>query len=345
VATAIVQDLTGNGMQKPPGPPGISRRPVGLAASMKALALSSFEGPPSVIDVAAPKAGAGEVVVLVRAASVNAYDTFLAAGAMKDYLPYEFPAVIGMDVAGVVETVGEGVEGLAPGTRVFGTMGSKPAVHDGTFGEVVAAQAAALAPTPDGVDDAQAGTLGVAGTTALSAVNALEPADGHRMLIVGATGGVGSFAIQLAAARGAHVIASIRPGDEEFVNDLGAAETVDYTADLAASVRERYPDGVDGVMDLVNRDPAAFASLVELARSGGRATSSVGAAGESTEIGGVAVSNSNGNPALLGTLAEMVAEGKLRAPIRRTYPLADAATALQDFTNEHTVGKLVIVVE
>ena len=316
-----------------------------MTAIMRALALTGFDVPPSVIDVPVPEPAAGEVVVRVGAASVNAYDTFLAMGAMKDYLPYEFPAVIGMDVAGVVETVGEDVKGLAPGDRVFGTMGTKPAVHDGTFGELVAAQASALAPTPDGVDDPQGGTLGVAGTTALSAVNALEPAQGDRVLIVGATGGVGCFAIQLATARGAHVIASIRPGDEEFVTDLGAAETADYTADLTATVRERYPDGVDGVLDLVSRDPGAFAALAALAREGGRAASSVGGAGESTQCGGVAVSNVGGNPALLRPLAELVSEGRLRAPIRRTYRLEDAATALQDFTNEHTLGKLVIVTE
>jgi NADPH:quinone reductase-like Zn-dependent oxidoreductase len=312
---------------------------------MKALALAGLGAPPSVMDVPDPDPADGEVLVRMRAASVNPYDVIVAMGGMKDYLPYEFPAVIGMDVAGVVESIGEGVEGFAPGDRVFGTIGSKPVIHDGSFGELVAAQARALAPTPDGVDDNQAGTLGVAGTTALESVNALEPAEGDRVLIVGATGGVGSFAIQLAAARGAHVIASIRPGDEEFVTDLGAAETVDYTADLVATIRSRYPDGVDGVIDLVNRDPAAFASLAGLVREGGRATSSVGGAGENTEIGGVAVSNANGNPALLGTLGGLVADGKLRAPIRRTYPLDEGATALQDFTAEHSLGKLLIVME
>jgi NADPH:quinone reductase len=175
-------------------------------------------------------------------------------------------------------------------------------------------------------------------------VTALQPTQGDPVLIVGATGGVGSFAIQLASARGAHVIASVRPGDEEFVTGLGADETVDYTADLAATVRTRYPDGVAGVIDLVNRDPAEFASLAELVRNGGRATSTVGGAGDRTEIGGVAVWNANSNPALLGTLAELVGEGALRVPIRRTYPLDDAATALKDFASEHSLGKLLIVV-
>jgi NADPH:quinone reductase-like Zn-dependent oxidoreductase len=310
---------------------------------VKALALTGFDDPPAVVNAPDPTPGPGEVLVRVAAASINAYDTFVAMGAMKDYLPYEFPAVLGGDVAGVVESVGEGVEGFAPGDRVFGMVGQKPAVRDGSFGERVAANAAALAPIPEGVDDQAAGTLGVAGTTALEAVNAVEPAAGDVVVVVGATGGVGSFAVQLAAARGAHVVASVRPGDEEFVTGLGAAETVDYTGDLAAIVRERYPDGVAAVIDLVDRDPGEFAALAALARDGGRAASSVGAAGESTRIGNVTVANANGNPGLLGELGAMVADGRLRAPIRRTYPLEDAAQALHDFTNQHTVGKLVIV--
>ena len=294
------------------------------------------------IDVPDPTPAPGEVLVRVAAASVNPYDAFLAMGAMKEYLPYEFPAVIGTDLAGVIEGIGDGVDGFAVGDRVFGTIGRKPSVHDGSFAELAAAQAAALAGTPDGVGHRDVATLGVAGTTALGAIEALGPLEGSKVLIVGATGGVGSFAIQLAAARGAHVIASVRPGDEAFVTELGASETVDYTGDLAATVRERHPEGVDGLIDLVNRDPAAFASLVGLVRTGGRASSAVGGAGEATEIGGVAVANVGGDPSLLPVLGGSLAQGRLRAPIRRTYRLDGAATALEDLTNQHTLGKLLI---
>jgi NADPH:quinone reductase-like Zn-dependent oxidoreductase len=309
---------------------------------IRALALEGFDRPPAVTEVPAPKPGSGEVLVRVRAASVNAYDTAVAMGMMKDYLSYEFPAVIGQDLAGVVEAVGGGVEGFAEGVRVFGTLGRKGVVHDGTFAELSNPQAAALALTPDGVDDQQAGSLGVAGTTAMSAVDVVDPTDGTTVLVVGATGGVGSFAIQLAALRGAHVIASVRPGDEDFVVGLGAAETAEYTSDLATTLRERYPEGVDALIDLVSRDPEAFAALVGSVRPGGRAVSAVGAAGEATEIGSVIVSNIGGDPAHLAPLAELVRAGKLRVAIRRTYPLADAALALADFSNEHTLGKLVI---
>ena len=135
------------------------------------------------------------------------------------------------------------------------------------------------------------------------------------------------------------MIASVRPGDEGFVTDLGAGETVDYTADLIATIRERYPDGIDAVIDAVNRDQGAFAALASLVRDGGRATSVVGGAGESTEIGAVSVSNTGGHPPFLPALADLVVQGMVRVAIRRTYVLEDAVQVLQDFTTQQTPGQ------
>jgi NADPH:quinone reductase-like Zn-dependent oxidoreductase len=309
---------------------------------MRALALESFDVPPAVVDVPEPMAGPGEVLVRIKAASVNAYDVGVAAGFMKDYLPYEFPAVIGSDVAGRIESVGDGVNGFSVGDRVFGMMGARAAIHDGSFAELANPQSGSVSAAPEDLSDVDAGSLGVAGTTAMSAVEAVEPRESARILIVGATGGVGTFAIQLATLRGARVIASVRPGDEEFVMGLGAAETVDYTGDIVVAIRERYPEGIDGVIDAVNRDPDAFAALARVVRGGGRAASVVGGAGESSNIDGVSVSNVGGDAVHLPSLASLAAEGKLRVAIRRTYVLADAAQALQDFANEHTLGKLVV---
>ena len=309
---------------------------------MRALALEGFDTPPAVTEVPEPVAGPGEVLVRVHAASVNAFDVGVGAGYMKDFMPYSFPAVIGSDLAGVIENVGDGVDGLSAGDRVFGMMGMKGAIHDGSFADLANPQAGSVVAAPDGLSDADAGSLAVAGTTAMSAVEAVDPGEGGRVLIVGATGGVGTFAIQLAALRGAYVIASVRPGDEDFVAGLSAAETLDYTGDVAVAIRQRYPDGIDAVIDAVNRDHDAFAALAGVVRDGGRATSIVGGAGESAQIGAVTVSNSGGNPAHLTALADLVVAGKLRIAIRRTYGLADAAQALQDFATEHTLGKLVI---
>ena len=308
---------------------------MGSDTTIEALALEGFDRAPEVIHVPAPQPKGGEVLVRVHAASVNAFDSFVAMGMAKAFMPYEFPAVIGQDVAGVVEAVGDGVDGFGNGDRVFGTIGSKGA-------ELATPLAAALAPTPDAVDHQQAGSLGVAGTTAMSAVDAIDPSRGATVLIVGATGGVGTFAVQLAAARGANVIATIKPGDEDVVTGLGAAETVDYSNDVIGAVRERHPDGVDAVIDLVNRDPGAFGALASLVRAGGRAVSALGGAGGETEIGGVEVRNIGSDPSHLGMLASMIEEGKLTAAITRTYLLSDAAKALADFADLHTVGKLVI---
>jgi len=311
--------------------------------TIRALALEDADGPPTVLDVPAPEPAEGEVLVRVRAASINYYDVFVASGAMSQYgYPYEYPVVLGQDVAGVVEAVGDGVEGFAVGDRVFGSLGNKPVVHDGTFGELSTPNASELARTPDGLEDAAAATFAVAGTTALEALEKIGLGEGEMVLVVGATGGVGSFVLQLAALRGASAITTVRPGDEEFVRSLGAAETVDYTGDLAEEVRLRWPDGVDALVDLVNRDPAVFASLTGLVHPGGRAVSVVGAAGEETRIGEVEVMDSNGNEAHLPTVAGLVVDGKVRAAIQRTYPLERADEALRDFTEQHTLGKVLI---
>jgi NADPH:quinone reductase-like Zn-dependent oxidoreductase len=309
---------------------------------MRALALESFEAAPKVIELPEPVPGPDEVLVRVQGSSVNAYDVGVAMGAMKEYMPYRFPAGVGNDLTGIVEALGEGAEGFSVGQRVFGTMGMKGEIHDGSFAEFATPKIAAIVGAPERLSAPDAGSLGVAGTTAMSAVEAVDPRVGKSVLIVGATGGVGTFAIQLAALRGAHVIASVRPGDEEFVTDLGAAETLDYTQDVVATIRARYPDGVDAVIDAVNRDPVAFATLAELVAEGGRAASVVGAAGEGSQIGRASVSNANGNPAHLTRLADLVMGRKVTVAIRQSYALADAAEALTDFTTKHTLGKLVM---
>jgi NADPH:quinone reductase-like Zn-dependent oxidoreductase len=162
--------------------------------------------------------------------------------------------------------------------------------------------------------------------------------------VIGATGGVGSFVLQLAALRSATAIATVRPGDEDFVRSLGAAETVDYTGNLAEEVRRRWPRGVDALVDLVNRDQAVFAAMTELVRPGGRAVSVVGGAGEASRIGEVDVFGANGDASHLGPLATLVLEDKVRAAIRRTFPLEEAAEALREFTEQHTLGKVLIQV-
>src|SRR5438309_4984521 len=136
--------------------------------------MTAFDVPPAVIDVAEPVAGPGEVLVRVHAASVNAFDVTVAGGFMKDYMRYEFPAVVGVDLAGRIEAAGEGVDGFGIGDRVFGMMGAKGSIHDGSFAELANPQAGSIAAAPDGLSDTDAGSLAVAGTTAMSTVEAVD---------------------------------------------------------------------------------------------------------------------------------------------------------------------------
>src|SRR5207237_9006962 len=133
---------------------------------------------PKMMAVPDAIAGPGEVLVRVGAASVNAVDVAVAAGYMKDFMPYQFPAVIGGDLAGRVEAVGDGVEDFEVGARVFGMMGMKGAIHDGSFGELANPTAASIASAPEGLSDPEAGSPGGARATAEGAGGAVGPGGG-----------------------------------------------------------------------------------------------------------------------------------------------------------------------
>jgi NADPH:quinone reductase len=171
---------------------------------MKAFALNSFDAPPGPRDdLPPPTPEANEVLVRVRASSVNGVDVAIVAGMLKGMFEHEFPIVLGRDYAGVVEQVGASVTRYEAGDGVFGFLPhANPTVHDGTWTELIAApEDISIARKPDGVVFAAAGAAPLAGITALSCVDALEPSEGSTLLVIGATGGVGGFAVQLAKRR------------------------------------------------------------------------------------------------------------------------------------------------
>jgi NADPH:quinone reductase-like Zn-dependent oxidoreductase len=194
---------------------------------------------------------------------------------------------------------------------------------------------------PDGLAVASAGVLGLAGATALAAIDAIDPQPGDTVLISGATGGVGSFAVQLAKARGATVIATARPEAAAYVTGLGADETVDYAADASAAVRAQHPDGIDAIVHTAG-DGVQLATLL---KPGGRIASTIGLTAE--QVGGTSVQvapvMAMPTTDILDRLATAVVKGDLTVPIHRTYQLQDAGRALQDFT-AGKLGKLAIAV-
>ena len=229
---------------------------------MRAFTLDSFEATPGLRDdLPVPELGEGDVLVRIHASSVNPVDAYTAMGALKGMMEYEFPVILGRDLAGVIERVGAGVTRYAVGDEVFGWV-AKTVLHDGTYADYIALPADQFTATkPASIDFVAAAAVPLAACTASIALDALNLAQGDRVLVVGATGGVGSFFVQLAADRGAHVIATALAQDEAYLRDLGAAETVQRGDDVAAAVRQRHGDGVDALFDLVSREPADFAAL------------------------------------------------------------------------------------
>src|SRR5215218_5555658 len=254
--------------------------------TMRAITLESFESDPTLQEISTPQIAPNEVLVRVRASSVNPVDNSIAAGMLKDMVEHEFPVVLGRDFAGVVEQVGSDVSGLSEGDEVFGFVpGMSPAVHDGSWAELIAVPESIATRTPAGVDTASAGAAPLAvdtasagaaplaAITAMRALDALSVSEGDTILVVGANGGVGSFAVQMAADAGATVIAPALPEDEEYLRELGVGEILPREADVAALVHERYPDGIEALLDLVSYAPEGFDTHAEVLHDDGRGAS------------------------------------------------------------------------
>lgn len=216
--------------------------------SMRAFAIDEFGAAGSVREIRIPEPGAGEVLVAVHAAGVNPVDAGYASGAYKDYMEHRLPLVPGVDLAGVVEQVGAGVEAFAAGDEVYGVV-AKPFVGAGSFADYVVVSADTIARKPESLHLAEAAVVPTAGLTALAAIEALDPASGQTIVVIGATGGVGSFVTQIASARGATVVAVTAKAGSDLARDLGAATTIDYESnDVGAELRARYPEGVDALI-------------------------------------------------------------------------------------------------
>ncbi|MEZ4626271.1 MAG: NADP-dependent oxidoreductase [Thermomicrobiales bacterium] len=296
----------------------------------KALALLQLPGELEVIDIDMPTPGPGELLVRVVATSMNGFDMATIAGYLQGMMEHRFPLVPGKDFAGTVVAVGERVEGFSVGDDVFGVV-SKDHLGTGSFAEYVTLPASVgVAHRPESLPVAVAGALGLAGAAAHDSVGALGDITGKTVLISGATGGVGTLAVQLAANGGAHVIATAKGDAGTFFEGLtsGTITVVDYTGDLDAQVRAVAPAGVDAAVHLAG-DLGEITSLV---RDGGSVFSAIGQP-ESTDDRNLNVGMIMANPArsTLDELAELVANGTLTVPLSKTFKLEEAANAVAEF--------------
>ena len=306
---------------------------------MKAVTVAQEGAAPTLQDVEETRTpGAAEVLVRVQASSINPLDGGIAAGMLAGMLPHEYPITLGRDFAGVVEQVGEGVSSVAPGDEVFGEVpGMVPPVHDGAWTERIVVSEQVLARKPAVVDTAQAGAAPLAALTALAIVDALELSAGQTVLVVGATGGVGSIVVQLAKAAGATVAAPALAEDEQFLRGLGVDELLPRDGDLVAAARRRYPSGVDALVDAVTPyQPTPYDGVLA---EGGRIASPTNAAGEGPGRTNVMHAPSRH---LLDRIAQLLADGTITVPIQQTFELAQAPEALRALAASHTQGKLAL---
>ncbi|MDN3029354.1 NADP-dependent oxidoreductase [Streptomyces sp. S.PB5] len=233
---------------------------------MKAVRFHEY-GDPDVLnyeDVDLPAPGAGQVRIRVAATTFNSVDGNIRGGFMRGPFPVELPHTPGIDVAGTVDALGEGVNGLAAGDQVVGFL---PMDKSGAAAQYVLAPAEILAPAPKSVPLADAAALPVVGLTAYQALfDHAKLTAGQRVLINGAGGAVGGHAVQLAKNAGAYVIATASPRSSEQVRTAGADEVIDHTA---TEVTEAVTEPVDVVLNLAPIDPAQLAALPGLIRSGG----------------------------------------------------------------------------
>jgi NADPH:quinone reductase-like Zn-dependent oxidoreductase len=322
------------------------------AAAMRGVAVTEFGRPPQLMDLPRPVPGPGEVLVRLSAAGVNPFDLTIAHGLVKDRAPHVFPLILGIDGAGIVEEVGEGATTLAVGDAVYGAF-LHPPYGKGTYAQYITVpENAWIAPAPKTVPLSHAAAAPTAGMTALALVGLanLTTNDGQSVLIVGAGGGVGSFAVQLAARGGARVIATAKPQSVPRLHALGASDCVDYTqAAVPELVGDIAPDGIHVLIDLVS-DADSFAENIRLVRPGGHAISTRYAATAATQsLSAVDVVNLDltgihANVAQLDDLTKNIDTGQLRIDIQTTIALEQAPAIIASGHLAGARGKTIITI-
>jgi NADPH2:quinone reductase len=294
---------------------------------MKVIEFDQFGGPDvlHVVDRPEPSAREGQVLVRVEARSVNAPDAGIREGLFADWTPQRtFPIVLGADFAG---TVLRDSSAFTAGQRVLGIL---PWFTDqdgrGSYAEILAAESDWLAPLPEGLDAAAATTIPLNGLTAFQAADLLHLAPGDTVLVTGASGTVGGFAVQAAAATGATVYAVASDADEKYVSALGAHDVVrrGTPEEIVSGMRELLPQGTDAVLDAAPVGPGIIGAV----RDGGRFVSVLAPLAPQPERGITVDTFSVAlDPKRLGDLAAQAADGALTARVAARLPLAEAAGA------------------
>lgn len=308
---------------------------------MKAVRYHTY-GDPSVLqyeEVDRPTPAPGQVLVRVAATSFNPADVGIRAGYMQQVLPIQLPHTPGLDVAGTVAELGPAVTGFSIGDPVFGFP---PMTENGAAAEYVIVPAEVLVAAPTSIPLTEAAAVPTAALTAWQVLfDHANLEAGQRILVNGAGGGVGSFAVQFASQVGAFVIATASRRSAQAVHDLGADEVVDYTS---TTVTEAVTDPVDVVVNLVSASDEQMVALVGLVRPGGVLVTTTGPATEDTErkVRGISM-YVHSDTDQLAAIAARIDAGTLRTNVTDTYSLSDLAKVHELSAAGGIRGKVIIV--
>lgn len=313
---------------------------------MKAVAVSKFKDAPEVMELPTPVLRPGTLLIRVVAAGINPFDWKLIDGIMDGHMQHQFPLIMGNDAAGTVEAVGEGVTRFKAGDNVYGQFIHSP-IGEGAYAEyAIVPEKALISRTPKKVSMLEAAAIPTSGMTAQQLIEKSGLKHEQILLLVGATGGVGSFVIQLAAMQGIYVIATVSDEEgAERVTKLGAKETINYKKlSVEQQIKTKYPDGVDGLIDVAS-NPDAFKTMSGLVKKGGVALTITFVA-DDNDLKEKGLTGGNfemkGTVATLDALTDAVDSGVLRVPVEQVISLEEVPEAIALSRQAKGKGKTVI---
>jgi NADPH:quinone reductase-like Zn-dependent oxidoreductase len=288
-------------------------------------------------DAPRPTPGAGEVLIHAQATSVNPFDCAVRAGYMAGWYPYNFPLILGLDVAGVIAQVGAGVTQFTPGEAVYARTDPS---WNGTYAEYVLARVDEVATSPKSLSPIQAGAMPHVALTAWALVEAADLSEGQTVCIHGAAGGVGHLAVQFARMRGARVIGTASQNNLDFLSELGVDEAIDYNA----TPFEDKVRNVDAVFDTVGYETQQRSWAI--LKPGGMLLSIVQPPAEeiaaSYGVRGQFIGTAQAGGRLLNKFASMVDAGQLKVTVSAVLPLAEIRRAHTLVEGRHVRGKLAL---